>query len=474
MGKRWRRSRLALTAALVLGGAAARDLPRGQVIPKLVCAADPTTSYALYLPKAYRPDRTWPVVYVLDSRGINEDREMIELFQPGAERFGWVVASSNESSGLVPMSENIQRVRSMWVDTHDRLALDDRRAYGFGFSGMSRTMTTMAMAAPGTFAGVIAGAGGFPVGRPPAKETAFPFFTTLGERDFAYYELMELEGRLAALGVPHRIEVHDGSHEWPSEALVTLGMGWMELQAMKERRREKDAALVEALWAEDLARAREQESAGRLWRAWRAYRSLAADFHGLHDTGEAERKAVALSAGEPFQRELAARARRDQWDVALLARAPAVYEAAGLEARPGGVQKLLADLEVPALKAREASGDAEERLAAQRVLYALYMQAGIYLPRAAMAVAQWDRAIFFLQAAAEIDPESGRIPYRLATAYAGKGDIEKALAALEKAFEMEGTDLAEIGSDPALEPLRGTEAFRGLLAKLHRRLPNRP
>jgi hypothetical protein len=458
---------LVAAAALVPGvGGAAPDLPRGEVIPQLVCAADPTTSYALYLPQAYRADRKWPIVYVLDSRGIKEDREMIALFLPGAERFGWVVASANESSGLAPMTENIQRVRSMWVDTHDRLALDDRRAYGFGFSGMTRTMTTMAMAAPGTFAGVIAGAGGFPVGRPPAKETAFPFFTTLGERDFAYYELMELEGKLAALGIPHRVEVFDGSHQWPPEPLVTLGMGWMELQAMKEGRREKDPALVEALWAEDVARARELESAGRLWRAWRAWRSLAADFQGLRDTAEAERKAVALAAGELLGRELAARTRRDQRDVALLARAPAVYEAAGLEHRPGGVQKLLADLEVPALKAREKSDDAEERLAAGRVLYALYMQAGIYLPRAAMAAAQWDRATFFLQAAAAIDPESGRIPYRLATAYAGKGDTAKALAALAQAFTMQGTDLAEIESDPALAPLRGTEGYRVLISAL--------
>lgn len=449
------------------------DLPRGETISRIACAADPATTYALYLPKAYSPTRRWPVVYVFDSRGIRHEREMIELFVDAAERFGWVVASANESSGLVPMAENIQRMRSMWVDTHGRLALDDRRAYGFGFSGMSRTMTTLAMTAPGTLAGVVGAGSGFPVGLPPSRDAPFPFFGIVGERDFSYYELLELEGKLAATGAPHRIEIYEGSHEWPPEVLVARAMGWLELLAMRQGRREKDAALVEALWAEDLARARELEAAGRLWRAWRDYRALAADFAGLREVAEAERKVAALEAGEAFRRDREAHGRRNVRDVALLARAPAVFDAAALELRPGAVDKLLADLEVPALRARKTAEDPEERLSAERVLYALYIQTGLYRPREAMAEKLWDRAIFFLETAAAIDPTSGRIDYRLATAHAGKGDVERALIALEKAFTMGATDIAEIESDPVLAPLRGIEGYRALLTKLRASEPTR-
>jgi tetratricopeptide (TPR) repeat protein len=250
-------------------------------------------------------------------------------------------------------------------------------------------------------------------------------------------------------------------------------MGWMELQAMREGRREKDADLVAALWSEQLGRAREHEAAGRVWHAWRAYRALAADFAGLRDTGEAERKIAAIEAGDPFQRDRKARDRRDRRDVEHLTRAPAIFAAAGLDPRPGGAGKLLADLDVPALWARRDGDDPEERLAAARVLYALYIQAGLYLPREAMAVGQWDRAILFLETAAAIDPESGRIPYRLATAHAGKGDVAKALAALEKAVAMGGTGLVEIESDPALGPVRESEAYRALVARLRATRPPR-
>jgi predicted esterase len=466
-------------AALVLALAAppppspsVAPLPRGEVVLKIVCAADPTVSYALYLPKVYTAERKWPVIYVFDSRGIPMGREMIELFRAGAERYGWVVASANESTTLGAMDANIQRMRAMWVDTHARLALDDRRVYGYGFSGLSRTVVTLALAAPGTFHGIIGAQGGFPGARPPAaKEQALPFFGTVGDRDFNYYELLELDARLEELGVPHRIEVFDGSHEWPPEELVTLGMGWLELLAMRDGRRAPDAALVEPLWSADLAKAREHEVAGRLWAAWRAYKALAADYRGLRDTADPERKAAALGKSEALQRDLRERARRDQRDREALARAPAVFEAAGLEPRPGGVQKLLADLDVPQLQARKAASDADERKSAERVLYAHYMQAGIYLPRAAMEAGQWDRAILYLQTAAAINPESPRIPYRLATAYAGKGDREAALAALAKAVEMKGTNLEEIESDPALAALRGEAAYRALAAKLRAQPP---
>ncbi len=450
-------------------------IPRGEVVPKIVCAADPTTSYALYLPKAYTPERKWPVIYVFDSRGIPMDREMIELFRAGAERYGWVVASANESTTLGTMDANIQRMRSMWVDTHARLALDDRRVYGYGFSGLSRTVVTLALAAPGTFHGVIGAQGGFPGARPPAaKEQALSFFGTVGDRDFNYYEMLELDARLEELGVPHRIEVFDGSHEWPPEELVTLGMGWLELLAMRDGRRAPDAAVVEPLWSADLAKAREHEAAGRLWAAWRAYKALAADYRGLRDTADPERKAAELGRSEALQRDLRERARRDQRDREALVRAPAAFEAAGLEPRPGGVQKLLADLDVPQLQARKAANDAEERKSAERVLYAHYMQAGIYLPRAAMAAGQWDRAILFLQTAAAINPESPRIPYRLATAWAGKGDRDQAFAALAQAVAMRGTTPAELESDPGLAPLRGDERFAALLAELRRMPPAEP
>jgi tetratricopeptide (TPR) repeat protein len=457
---------LSLPAGAALAAPTPPELPRGQVLPKVVCAAQPDRSYALYLPSGYRPDRQWPIVYAFDSRGIKYDREMIELFKAGAERFGVIVASANESSLNVPSEENFRSLGALWTDTHARLSIDDRRAYAFGFSGLVRFATLAAIRSPGTLAGVIGASGGYPLANPPSKEAPFPFFGIIGDKDFNYYEMLDTEDRLDALSIPHRIEIFDGSHEWPPDELVGRAVGWMELQAMRRGTREKEPALVEALWGEDLARARTLEAEGRLWRAWRVYRAAAADFEGLRDTAEAKKQAAGLAATEGLQRDLKERRERDRRDREYLERAPRLFSGVGSEIRPDSVSQFLAGLQVPDLKRRAKSKDPEERLSAERLLYAVYIQTGLYLPRTLMEKKQWDRAILFLQVAAEIDPESPRIPYRLATAYAGKGNLKKALESLERAIEMKGTDRKEIESDPALAPLRQDPESRKRIARL--------
>jgi poly(3-hydroxybutyrate) depolymerase len=463
---------LALLAAAPLAASPTPELPRGQVIPKIVCAAHPDRSYALYLPSSYSPERPWPIVYVFDSRGINTGRAMIELFTAGAERFGLLVASSHDSSGIVPMEENFRSLSAMWTDTHARLALDDRRAYGFGFSGMVRFVLTAAIQAPGTLAGIVSASGGYPLGHPPSKEkTPFPFFAMVGEKDFNFYELLDTETKLAAEGIPHRVELFDGSHEWPTDQLVTQALGWMELQAMKRGTRPKDPTLVETLWNEDLARARALEEAGRLWRAWRVWRAVAADFEGLRDTAEAKKKVAAFEASEPFRKMLKEREARDRRDREYLERIPRLFNAVPAEIRPDSLSQFLADLQIPDLRKRAKSEDPEERLSAERVLYAVYIQTGLYLPRTAMERKQWDRAIFFLQVASEVNPDSSRIHYRLATAWAGKGNRKKALESLKRAAEAGGTDLEEIETDPALASLRGDEEYKELVARLKQSPP---
>lgn len=452
--------------ALAAEAPAPLSFPRGQIVEKVVFAADPGESYSLYLPSGYTPDRAWPIVYVFDSRGIDTGREMIEIFKKGAERLGMIVASSNGSSNVIPMDENFRSLGAMWTDTHDRLEIDDRRAYGFGFSGMSRFVLTAAIRTPGTLAGVIGASGGYPLGHPPSKETPFPFFGMVGEKDFNYYEMLDVESKLATAGVPHRLEVFDGSHQWPTEDLVTQALGWLALQEMKRGTREKDPALIEALWNEDLARARSLEESGRLWRAWRIWRAVAADFASLRDTGEAMKRVAALESDPSFQRLLKEQEARNRRDREYLERAPRLFNAVSPEVRPDSVSQLLSDLQIPDLEKKEKSQDAEERLSASRLLYAIYIQTGLYLPRTFMERKQWDRAILFLQVAAEIDRDNPRIPYRLATAWAAKGNLKKALKSLKTAVERKGTDLQEIERDPALEPLRREAEYRKLVEEM--------
>ncbi len=449
----------------------APELPRGQVVEKVACANAPRYSYALYLPSGYRPDRVWPVVYAFDSKG--NAKEMAERLRAGAEKYGWVVVSSHDSSNLIAMEENFQIMRALWADTHSRLAINDRRVYGLGFSGLVRFVCMLENTVPGSLAGVLGLNGGFPLGYPPSKETPFPFYFTVGDKDFSYYELLDLDAKLASLRLPHHLEIFEGSHQWPPEALFTRGIAWMELQAMRRGLREKNAALVEPLWAEDLARAREHEAAGRVWEAFRAWTALAADYTGLRSTEEmkeVESRIAALRDSEALRGNLTAREARDRRDREYLERIPRLFEQVPSEIGPDSVSQMLTDLKIPDLKKKaESSPDPAERLAAERLLYAVYIQTGLYLPREHSQRKQYDRAIFFLQVAATIDPDVPHIPYRLASTWAQKGNPRRALDYLALAVDKGWTDLVMLEGDRTFDTLRQTEDYKKIVDEILRR-----
>ena len=155
----------------------------------------------------------------------------------------------------------------MWSDSHARLRIDDKRVYAAGFSGTVRSCCSLARAVPGTIAGIIGAGAGFPFHEPPRKGDPFVFFGTLGDKDFNYYEVMDLEPQLAEAGIVHRIDLFDGIHQWPPQALAARALGWMEIQAMKAGTRAKDPGIVDVLWSETLSLARNAEAAGDLFQA---------------------------------------------------------------------------------------------------------------------------------------------------------------------------------------------------------------
>lgn len=439
-------------------------LPRGSVIPKVDCAAAPGQSYALYLPSNYSPDRPWPIVYILDAR--SRGAMVAEIFRPGAETYGYILASSNNSASDTSMDPNFEAMRAMWNDTHARFPVDGRRIYAAGFSGTVRAACVLATAAPGTISGIIGAGAGFPFDSPPTKETPFAFFGTVGTEDFNYYEVLDLEAKLQALALPHRIEIFEGPHQWPPPELATRALGWMALHALRTGTREKDPAFVEALWNEDLARARSVEAAGNLYQTFRAWSAVAATFAGLRDTAEADRKVAGLKASEALRRDLAAREERIRRDKEYLAKAPGILSMVNPSGQAVAVGQVVSALKIPELKKRERSDDPEERLSATRLLNTVAGQTGFYLPQQFAERKQWDRALFVLAIAAEIRPEDPGVWYSRAVIHARKGDRRKALADLRRAAETGWKDAERVETHEAFAPLRGEAEFQKIVAEM--------
>lgn len=457
---------LALACGLgLLAPARSAELPRGALVEKVTCAGQPDQAYALYLPSTYTPERRWPILYAFDARA--NGRRVAELFQAAAETYGWIVVSSWNSASDGPVEPNHAAMRALWADTHARFAIDDTRVYAAGYSGTVRFSCILALTAPGSIAGVIGAGAGFPFGSPPKKDNPFVFFGTVGDRDFNYYEMNDLDAAMTALSLPHRIEHFSGLHDWPPPDLAAQAVGWMEVQAMKSGKREKSPALIEAEWARDKARAKAAAHPADALHTWSA---MAADYAGLRDVAEAQREAAALAASPAVKQDLREREKRDRRDKDLLARAPAALARANPGNEPVTAAQIAADLKIPELRKRAASGDVEESLSAQRILNTYWGQVMSYQPMALLEKKEYDRAAFMLSLGGEIRPDDPSVWVSIASVRARQGQPgrKKALEALRTAVDKGFSDPTVLDR-PSFASLREDEEFQRLRAKVAER-----
>jgi predicted esterase len=190
--------------------AAAQVLQPGLVLPKVSCSAQSGQSYALYLPAHYTREKRWPVVYAFDpaARGSMP----VELMKEAAERYGYIVAGSNNSRNGAWKPE-ADAAQAMFQDTHARLSIDNNRVYFAGFSGGARLASSLAQRC-NCAAGLLLNGAGFSLSAPPAADAKFSVFSAVGTFDFNYGEVLELDATLGALRYPHSLRRFDGPHQW--------------------------------------------------------------------------------------------------------------------------------------------------------------------------------------------------------------------------------------------------------------------
>jgi len=269
---------LTLTFLLLALAAKAQTPARGAVIDPVQCAGDPSQSYALYLPSGYAPDRAWSLLLAFHpaARG----RQLVEKYQAAAERYGYIVAASNNARNG-PHAVSAAAAQAMGTDVGRRFAVDPKRIYLTGFSGGARVSLALALANE-AIAGVIASSAGFPDSR-PRDTVRFAIFGTAGTEDFNYLEMREVD---RALSSPHFLAIFPGGHTLPPDAVALDAIEWLELQGMQSGRRSKDEDLARAL----LEKRRARIDAAAPVESVYLLDALVRDFKGLLDvSADAER-----------------------------------------------------------------------------------------------------------------------------------------------------------------------------------------
>ncbi len=445
--------------------ARSEDFPRGVLIEKVACQTDASQSYALYLPSGYTPQKKWPVIYAFDPDG--QGNQPVALYKEAAEKYGYIVAGSyNSENGMQPVPLQTAIV-SLLTDTRKRLSIDERRIYTTGFSGGARVATRVASSCGGCIAGVIACGAGFPPDIKPTAAVPFAFFATVGIDDFNYPELRRLDGLLSKLNLTHHTATFEGRHQWASSPLLVEAVEWMEIQAMRAGRRERDDKLIEAVRAKRLEQVRADEAAKKFYETYTGYASLAADFKDLKEVSEYAKKAAALKEMKEVKQAL--KSEQEQLEKQLELAVRIINLGGKLLTDPserGGVMKEMRTVIAGLREKSKATEDTGERRIARRALSQVLAQtfeAAMYnyYPRG-----QYDIAIANLEVAEEIFPKSWQIPYEIARSCALRGDKKKAIESLKRAVEKGFPDSSAIENQQDFASLRAEDEFKSLVNNL--------
>jgi dienelactone hydrolase len=440
-----------------------RDLQPGVVVPKVSCATQPEQSYALYLPSHYTPEKRWPIVYAFDPAA--HGNIPVELIKDAAERYGYLLAGSNNSHNGAWKPE-ADAAQAMFQDTHARLTIDNNRVYFAGFSGGARLASSLAERCH-CAAGVLLNGAGFSPSSPPGADATFSVFAAVGTFDFNYSEVLGLDVKLAALRFAHSLRRFDGPHQWAPANVMDEALAWFRLISMKEGREERDVAFIKAQAAEAEKRAKNLELAADPYGSWKEYRQAAATFDGLGEAPAFRERAVAM------EKEKAVRdgAKREQQDFEEQSRLSASISAGLAALRQDATNRAdtRSDVDRQILELRSR---AEHEKSPQKLRVAKRALAGIFVEAMETGQERLDAkdisdARICFELAANADPDSVWPLLQVAAARALDGDPKGALDALRRAKETSKDPLAFsawLTDEPAFSKLRETPEFRALLA----------
>jgi pimeloyl-ACP methyl ester carboxylesterase len=430
----------------------------GTVNPKVVCSSNPPENYALYLPAHFSTNREWPIIYVFDPLARGE--AAAEVVRPAAEKFGYIVAASNNSKNG---SEGGSREAAiaMWDDTQQRLPVDPRRRYVAGMSGGSRVAASVALSCGDCVAGVIANAAAFPPGAVPPHPMKFAYFAAVGDADFNYREFVRLRRQLDRAEARYRIRVFEGPHGWAPPEVWLEALNWMDIQAMASVTLTRDSARITASLQETLARAQAFESANQPLMAFREYESAIRDFSGLADVGAAKAKLA------EFEKSKAVKAaeKREAADVEEQERivknlSVQMQKLATGDLDANGFSELLTSISTLKRKAEPAT---RENLVLRRAQIELAMYA-YESGQSCLTKKDYDTALSFFRLAATGARKPGAAHYQRARIYAIQSDKKEMLAELRLALSGGYHEPAALDGDE-FRPYRVDPEFEKIIAE---------
>ena len=290
-------------------------------------------------------------------------------------------------------------------------------------------------------------------------------FSTAGDLDFNYRETHLLDDFLAEQGNPHRLVVFEGPHTWMPPAVALDAVTWFEILAMQGGQREVNENLVRSSLAEDMAKAESLVAGGRSLEAVRRLREIGGAYDGLADTSAARKRAKEIEATTEFKEQAKAFKRSSAFERRCDESVNNSLAALRMSEVPPPVTQLAREFRIAELQKRAEARDVMG-FAAQRCLNALYTGVSFYVPRDTMAERRYAHAETAYELAVLVRGDDPVVWYNLACARAPLGQEKAAVEALENSLKSGFNRYELLETDSDLDPLRGRDDFKALLATI--------
>jgi len=425
----------------------------GTVYDSVHCFRYPEASYVLYLPKEYNSLKKFPVIFFFDAHA--RGWLPVKKYKALADSFGFILVASNDSKNGQSSQIRNRIIYHFMQDVEQRFAIDPARIYTGGFSGGARIAAGIGLSNK-NIAGVIGCAAGFPRLN-HITNTHLAYVGIVGNTDFNYLEMKQLNNELTAAHWSHYLLIFNGHHQWPPLQTMQTAFDFLQTNAMRRQLIPVDKQLITHL-QKHLEQKRKQAIQNQnplLQRQidWQ----LVAFLNGLIPVGSYKKEIEELQQNSKLKRqeqqETLLKQEEQKWQQTY---------ARALESKDAGWwRNTLAQLSERQRKAKTPPG----KLMVRRLYNYLSLMAYLYTD-GSLKNDQTAAAGKFLMIYEKADPTNPEVYFLKAQLYAMTGNRKAIIPSLQKAADNGFKDTKRMEKNARFSGLHQTDSFRKILLQV--------
>jgi hypothetical protein len=218
-------------------------LLRGAITENLKVSDTVNETYSLYLPSAFEVTKSWPVIFVFDL--VGKSKASVSMLMSAAEKEGYILASSNNVSDSLSISENVLVANRMFNAVINTVPIAINRTYTAGFENGAMFASILP-----TFIKEVKGVVsiGAPIGNVEilnSKQT-FQFVGIVSRSDYSLTSMLETREILNKLKFPNELLVFDNERVLPDTNIIANAFRMLTLTSMAKGDVQRDDSLIAA------------------------------------------------------------------------------------------------------------------------------------------------------------------------------------------------------------------------------------